>query len=107
MNMASYREINHCRVATNSSNLVPVLSLGHQALTGVFPKSADESVTVGPLELVWCPDSGLLQLKHTYESSERSEEHTSELQSLMRISYAVFCLKKQTTHPPHTHNPPT
>src|SRR3546814_7123124 len=29
---------------------------------------------------------------------ERSEEHTSELQSLMRISYAVFCLKKKTTH---------
>src|SRR3546814_10314861 len=29
---------------------------------------------------------------------ERSEEHTSELQSLMRISYAVFSLKKQTTH---------
>src|SRR3546814_1780417 len=28
-------------------------------------------------------------------SSERSEEHTSELQSLMRISYAVFCLKKK------------
>src|SRR3546814_6670776 len=28
-------------------------------------------------------------------SSSRSEEHTSELQSLMRISYAVFCLKKQ------------
>src|SRR3546814_7757825 len=30
-------------------------------------------------------------------SSERSEEHTSELQSLMRISYAVFCLKKKKT----------
>src|SRR3546814_7932533 len=29
---------------------------------------------------------------------ERSEEHTSELQSLMRISYAVFCLKKKTIH---------
>src|SRR3546814_6105027 len=29
--------------------------------------------------------------------SRRSEEHTSELQSLMRISYAVFCLKKKTT----------
>src|SRR3546814_6293995 len=28
----------------------------------------------------------------------RSEEHTSELQSLMRISYAVFCLKNKTTH---------
>src|SRR3546814_3539620 len=31
------------------------------------------------------------------EGAERSEEHTSELQSLMRISYAVFCLKKKTT----------
>src|SRR3546814_3446580 len=30
--------------------------------------------------------------------SLRSEEHTSELQSLMRISYAVFCLKKKTKH---------
>src|SRR3546814_2480962 len=32
----------------------------------------------------------------------RSEEHTSELQSLMRISYAVFCLKKQTNKVTHT-----
>src|SRR3546814_7986462 len=31
-------------------------------------------------------------------SDGRSEEHTSELQSLMRISYAVFCLKKKTKH---------
>src|SRR3546814_10060681 len=31
-------------------------------------------------------------------SAPRSEEHTSELQSLMRISYAVFCLKKKTTN---------
>src|SRR3546814_10865094 len=30
-----------------------------------------------------------------FASSQRSEEHTSELQSLMRISYAVFCLKKK------------
>src|SRR3546814_9254378 len=30
--------------------------------------------------------------------ARRSEEHTSELQSLMRISYAVFCLKKKQTH---------
>src|SRR3546814_9133270 len=53
------------------------------------------------------------------ESQEiRSEEHTSELQSLMRISYAVFCLKKKKTKhnttknteeipiPNHTHNAP-
>src|SRR3546814_10243489 len=32
------------------------------------------------------------------ERDERSEEHTSELQSLMRISYAVFCLKKKKTN---------
>src|SRR3546814_1518574 len=32
----------------------------------------------------------------------RSEEHTSELQSLMRISYAVFCLKKKKQHLPNT-----
>src|SRR3546814_2008825 len=33
----------------------------------------------------------------------RSEEHTSELQSLMRISYAVFCLKKKNTYEHSTH----
>src|SRR3546814_4897985 len=35
--------------------------------------------------------------KHRDHASMRSEEHTSELQSLMRISYAVFCLKHQKT----------
>src|SRR3546814_1122080 len=35
---------------------------------------------------------------HVIEGLERSEEHTSELQSLMRISYAVFCLKKQNNN---------
>src|SRR3546814_6495276 len=34
---------------------------------------------------------------------ERSEEHTSELQSLMRISYAVFCLKKKKKNHYHQH----
>src|SRR3546814_1349914 len=37
-----------------------------------------------------CPDAG-----RDTPLSSRSEEHTSELQSLMRISYAVFCLKKK------------
>src|SRR3546814_15373444 len=36
---------------------------------------------------------------------ERSEEHTSELQSLMRISYAVFCLKKKNQYPDNISNP--
>lgn len=64
-----YREIDRCRVG-KKNDLVSVLSLGPQSLTGVFPKSADESVTTGPLELVWSPSSGLLQLRHSYEPSE-------------------------------------
>src|SRR3546814_10544816 len=38
------------------------------------------------------------------DGRQRSEEHTSELQSLMRISYAVFCLKKKTTIHTTSHN---
>jgi len=67
--MSAYKEISRCRVGKNE-NLVSVLNLGFQALTGVFPKSVDEKVTRGPLELVWSPDSGLLQLKHSYNASE-------------------------------------
>src|SRR3546814_3075195 len=37
------------------------------------------------------------------KAARRSEEHTSELQSLMRISYAVFCLKKKTAKRPEQH----
>src|SRR3546814_1664209 len=39
-----------------------------------------------------------LDLTHGLQQFFRSEEHTSELQSLMRISYAVFCLKKKKQH---------
>src|SRR3546814_3371899 len=44
------------------------------------------------------------KLEHKDPGSIRSEEHTSELQSLMRISYAVFCLKKKNciAHPKNT-----
>jgi C-methyltransferase C-terminal domain/Putative zinc binding domain len=50
--------------------LVPVLDLGEQALTGVFPRSETENVTTGPLRLVWCPESKLLQLAHSYDLGE-------------------------------------
>lgn len=72
--MSNYKAIGSCRVS-GSKNLVSVLSLGHQALTGVFPKSPAENITAGPLELVWCPDSGLLQLAHSYEPSEMYGEN--------------------------------
>src|SRR3546814_5411251 len=51
--------------------------------------------------------SGRNQSKFTYSGGlewRRSEEHTSELQSLMRISYAVFCLKIKTYIKAHSHS---
>ena len=63
------KRITKCRVS-HSTNLISVLSLGDQALKGVFPPNLEQHVTVGPLEIVWCPESGLLQLAHVYEPSE-------------------------------------
>src|SRR3546814_7863050 len=55
-----------------------------------------------PISDVWYIEPGLdapdrLRVHIAQFARERSEEHTSELQSLMRISYAVFCLKKNNT----------
>ncbi|MDE2084285.1 MAG: class I SAM-dependent methyltransferase [Xanthomonadaceae bacterium] len=66
---ATIQEIRKCRVS-GSSHLVSVLNLGEQYLTGVFPRTPSQPVTCGPLELVWCPDSGLLQLRHSYSLAE-------------------------------------
>src|SRR3546814_2118918 len=52
-------------------------------------------VSPGPVEFEggnWDMIKGTME---KFYQSQRSEEHTSELQSLMRISYAVFCLKKK------------
>jgi hypothetical protein len=64
-----YKEITKCRIA-GSSDLITVLSLGEQYLTGVFPSNKNEKITKGPLELVWSPTSQLLQLKHSYDLGE-------------------------------------
>lgn len=72
--MTAYHAIQRCRVS-GSQHLVSVLDLGYQQLTGVFPRSRDDAITSGPLELVWCPDSGLLQLRHSYEPSEMYGEN--------------------------------
>lgn len=72
--MSRYREINECRIS-KSKNLINVLDLGMQSLTGVFPSTPSDFVTTGPLSLVWCPESGLLQLKHSYDSDEMYGEN--------------------------------
>src|SRR3546814_9752536 len=48
----------------------------------------------------------LAKLSRNHDLAKRSEEHTSELQSLMRISYAVFCLNKKTITSSTTQTPP-
>ena len=65
---------NSCRVCGNTE-LVPVLDLGEQYLTGTFPRTTDsKSLTKGPLRLVKCHGKesacGLLQLEHSYDPSE-------------------------------------
>src|SRR3546814_8684762 len=83
------------------------------------PNPAWEPVSSKPWPISWAlpwrrreairePQSRLRtrSLQHPGWQPMRSEEHTSELQSLMRISYAVFCLKKkkkQKQIPKHTH----
>lgn len=69
-------EIQQCRICGNT-DLIPVLNMGEQVLTGIFPKSKDRNITSGPLELVKCRDDdhnsancGLLQLRHSYDSEE-------------------------------------
>lgn len=74
---ARYTEIRACRVCGNH-RLDPVLHLGTQSLTGIFPRSreAQDTLTRGPLELVKCRDDasgtvcGLLQLRHSYSPAE-------------------------------------
>src|SRR3546814_7578378 len=51
----------------------------------------------GPIGMTVGPD-GTVRVNAFINYSTRSEEHTSELQSLMRTSYAVFCLKTKNTH---------
>jgi hypothetical protein len=64
-----YRAIKKCRVCGNR-NLELVLDLGQQALTGIFPKPSDPAIPKGPLELVFCPDCTLVQMKHTYNPEQ-------------------------------------
>ena len=70
--MSNVISLEKCRVCDNR-NLDLVFDAGTQALTGRFPKSTDESITSGPLELVRCnPDTGcgLVQLGHSYDLEE-------------------------------------
>src|SRR3546814_2894420 len=115
-------------VVSASSNPKPVPPLGRGrasnfGLPVLIPSSVNSSARSQPClcEKKWfsmtldCPARGaairvimspivsetVLDISSRVNRSCRSEEHTSELQSLMRISYAVFCLKKKKNHTQH------
>src|SRR3546814_4749347 len=89
----------------NGAALVPLLAIGAIAAQ-VFPGEAGRTqvhhvqigsrrLPGGVLHVVSCASTGGASAADKATACFRSEEHTSELQSLMRISYAVFCLKKK------------
>jgi len=99
------RAIDRCRIC-GGTELVTVLNLGSQALTGVFPKTKTETVPSGPLELVKCQaDCGLVQLRHSYDLSElygmnygyRSGLNASMVRHLQ--SKVERILKRDVLHP--------
>lgn len=69
------KAIERCRIC-GGEDLKPVINLGVQSLTGIFPRSIDQKISAGPLELVRCNDEknhsacGLLQLRHSFNLDE-------------------------------------
>src|SRR3546814_4731973 len=63
--------------------IVPQIALSHEAMAEIIDPTATKSPKM------------VIAAQFRTKFGQRSEEHTSELQSLMRISYAVFCLKKK------------
>src|SRR3546814_9113450 len=79
------RRIGHCPAFMHSHAYVVTEAAGRTGRVDLISKSVFRNEAIGPItdEL------------DAVERRDRSEEHTSELQSLMRISYAVFCLKNK------------
>src|SRR3546814_4496822 len=79
--------------STRTDTLFPYTTLfrsliDYEAFCGIPQQAAREAASAGGV-----PEITVQELEAMRD--RRSEEHTSELQSLMRISYAVFCLKKK------------
>src|SRR3546814_2056896 len=70
-----------------------VYGAAKSGLISITKTSAVEYATRNIRVNAVCP--GIIDTPPIQQARDRSEEHTSELQSLMRISYAVFCLKKK------------
>src|SRR3546814_1812368 len=86
--------------STRTDTLFPYTTLFRSAPVGGWPALASDLAGAVQIESPKPARNCLGDVKHIFLRRQsnaiwRSEEHTSELQSLMRISYAVFCLKKK------------
>src|SRR3546814_2500096 len=95
--------------STRTDTLFPYTTLFRSTCrTPIARRSVPTRCHATPATCGSCPDHGISIEVPRAPAKARSEEHTSELQSLMRISYAVFCLKKKNTNqipqPEHTHH---
>src|SRR3546814_1801334 len=88
---AAIAALRYCRnpPAPNGDSFAPI-TVGDMRLTESWCRFPKRTILLASksLKMACCPSGAR-------PGAERSEEHTSELQSLMRISYAVFCLKKK------------
>src|SRR3546814_10239178 len=94
--------------STRTDTLFPYTTLFRSASGGRWDRPElhrmIDQLRAGDVVTVWKLDRlsrSHKDLLHILDRIERSEEHTSELQSLMRISYAVFCLKKKKNKTQH------
>jgi SAM-dependent methyltransferase len=103
-----YREISACRICGNKQ-LTRILHLGEQHLTGVFPRSREQRITKGPLELVKCHGAdgskdhcGLVQLRHSYDLGEMYGENYGYRSSLNKsmVAHLSDIVRKLTARVP-------
>lgn len=77
----SFRGITQCRMCSGRE-IEPLLDLGNQYLTGVFPRDPNARLTCGPLQLSLCRTCGLVQLLHSFNPSELYGDHYGYRSSL-------------------------
>src|SRR3546814_1828643 len=86
----------HALLASELLDFLDISRFGDRPGFGDRPAVDGGGSDIGRTRAGACaPQQADRQQRHDSNTGNRSEEHTSELQSLMRISYAVFCLKKK------------
>src|SRR3546814_3569563 len=91
-----------CRSIASAPKLKLIQKLGVGVNTIALDEAREHGVAV--CNMPGTNSQAVAEMALSLMMAVRSEEHTSELQSLMRISYAVFCLKKHTPDRRHPQN---